>query len=80
MTLEGTLIRTLKVDNRGFDTSLGGRAGEEVDNFVDWDLTNFKGVPIASGMYLVHVEAPELGEERTVKWFCIRRPIDLDVY
>ncbi len=79
-TLEGTLIKTIGVDNIGTDTAAGGEAGQENINSVDWDVKNNKGVPIASGVYLIHVDAPELGEARTIKWFCIARPIDLDVF
>ena len=39
---------------------------------LDWDLTNAKGVPIASGVYLIRVTAPGFGE-RTLKWFGICR-------
>lgn len=79
-TLEGTLIEQIKVDNTGLDTSEGGETSSKKINSVDWDLTNFKNIPISSGVYLIHVEAPDLGVERTLKWFCISRPIDLDVF
>ena len=46
---------------------------------LDWDLKNQKGIPIASGMYLIHIEAPGLGE-KTLKWFGMIRPIDLDTF
>lgn len=79
-TLDGALVKRIDVDNGTLDTGLGGKAGQENVNSVDWDITNFKNVPIASGIYLIHVNAPDLGEERTIKWFCISRPIDLDVF
>lgn len=78
--VDGTLIRTIKVDNRNLDTATGKEVGLETPNYVEWDLKNFKNVPIASGLYLIHIEAPELGEERTLKWFGILRPFDLDIY
>jgi len=78
--LDGTLIKTIEVDNQGIDTALGGEAGTTQVNSVDWDVKNSKGVPIASGVYLVHINAPELGTERTLRWFCLTRPIDLDVF
>jgi len=43
---------------------------------VEWDLENAAGIPIASGVYLIHISAPELGEERTIKWFGINRKFD----
>lgn len=60
----GTLIRTYEKDNPHI-TSL------------DWDLKNQAGVPIAGGVYLIHVNAPGIGE-RVVKWFGALRPIDLE--
>ncbi len=80
MTVDGNLVRTIKADNTGLDTALGAKAGEEQINSVDWDVKNFKNLPIASGLYLIHIEAPDLGEERTLKWFCINRPVDLDIF
>ncbi|HLP13771.1 MAG TPA: hypothetical protein VK177_17690 [Flavobacteriales bacterium] len=44
---------------------------------VDWDLKNQKGIPIAGGVYLMHVEVPNVGE-RVLKWFGALRPTDLD--
>lgn len=80
-TLEGTLIKSIKVDNVGDDTAKGDNITSPLlINSVDWDMTNNKLIPIASGVYLIHVDAPDLGEERTLKWFCIKRPIDLDIF
>ena len=58
------------------------RQFERVDNMitsVDWDLKNSKNVPIASGVYLIHIQAPGIGE-RVVKWFGVLRPTDLDSF
>jgi hypothetical protein len=44
---------------------------------LDWDLKNEKNVPIAGGIYIIHVDVPGIGE-RTLKWFGIMRPTDLD--
>ena len=65
-TIDGTLIRRFERDDNSI-TSL------------DWDLRNNVGVPIASGVYLIHINAGELGE-KTLKWFGIMRPIDLDSF
>jgi len=35
---------------------------------IDWDLKNHKGIPIAGGVYLIHVNVPGIGE-RVLKWF-----------
>jgi hypothetical protein len=64
-TLNGTFIRRFKKSDSG--TSL------------DWDLKNQALIPIASGMYIIHIDVPNVGE-RTLKWFGVMRPIDLDAY
>jgi len=52
---------------------------------IDWDLKNFTGIPIAGGMYLIHVkiEIPdENGNmqeyEKILKWYGVLRQPDLD--
>lgn len=47
----------------------------QISPALEWDLKNNKGIPVASGVYLIHVAAPELGE-RTIKWFGIARQFD----
>ncbi|MBK8554254.1 MAG: hypothetical protein IPL65_00090 [Lewinellaceae bacterium] len=42
---------------------------------LEWDLKNNKGIQVASGVYLIHVSAPGMGE-RTLKWFGIARQFD----
>ncbi len=59
----GTLVRTFEKDSP--ITS------------VDWDLSNHVGIPIASGMYIIHVDVPEVGE-RVLKWLGVIRPPDLE--
>jgi hypothetical protein len=44
---------------------------------LDWNLTNHVDIPIASGVYLIHVKVPEVGE-RTLKWFGVMKPTDLN--
>jgi len=46
---------------------------------IDWDLKNHAGIPIASGVYLIHVEVPGVCE-RVLKWFGVIRPPDLDSF
>ncbi|MGB0423894.1 MAG: T9SS type A sorting domain-containing protein, partial [Flavobacteriales bacterium] len=45
--------------------------------FIDWDLKNQRNVPIAGGVYIVHIDVPGVGE-KVLKWFGIMRPTDLD--
>ncbi len=47
-TLNGTLIRILEKNSPGVE-------------WMAWDLKNTKGLPLASGMYLIHVDVPDVG-------------------
>ncbi len=42
---------------------------------IEWDLKNHQGIPVASGVYLIHIKAPDLGE-KVIKWFGIGRQFD----
>jgi len=64
-TPNGTLIRQIRKDNSM--------------TYVEWDLKNTYSVPIASGVYIIHVDAGELGE-KIVKWFGALRPVDLNSF
>ncbi len=61
----GTLIRTYKKDAN--------------DTWIDWDLKNQANIPIASGVYYIHVNAPGIGET-VIKWFGVLRPVDLNAF
>ena len=63
-TVNGTLIRTIT-------------KGDAATSFVQWDLKNHANIPIAGGVYIIHVNAPGIGE-RTLKFFCAMRPTDLN--
>ncbi len=78
-TIDGQLVR--KFDrNANMDNTPGEKLGTtNPETSIDWDLKNHKNIPIASGLYLIHVSAPGLGE-RVVKWFGVMRPIDLDTF
>jgi hypothetical protein len=47
--------------------------------YYEWDLKNGYNVPIASGLYLIHVKSKELGE-KVIRWYGIMHAIDLDSY
>ncbi|HCP41764.1 MAG TPA: T9SS C-terminal target domain-containing protein, partial [Cryomorphaceae bacterium] len=64
-TTSGTLIRQIRKDNSM--------------TYVEWDLKNTYDVPIASGVYIIHVDAGDLGE-KIVKWFGAMRPVDLNSF
>jgi hypothetical protein len=61
--ISGTLIRTLNKDNPSTE--------------VEWDLRNEHRIPISGGMYLIHVNVPNVGST-TLKWFGAMRPADLE--
>jgi hypothetical protein len=64
-TLNGHLVRTFRKDSEAPS--------------LDWDLKNDAGVPIASGVYLIYLDAPGLGT-KVVRFFCIMPEIDLNAY
>ncbi|HTY60129.1 MAG TPA: T9SS type A sorting domain-containing protein, partial [Bacteroidota bacterium] len=35
--------------------------------FLQWDMKNESGRPVAAGMYLVHIQMPDLGSTKTLK-------------
>lgn len=43
--------------------------------FVDWTLKNYKEIPIASGVYLFHIDVPGVGE-KILKWYGAMRLVD----
>ncbi len=61
--MSGTLIREFTKDDNTM-TSL------------EWDLKNYQNIPIASGVYLVHVKADGVGE-KILKFFCTMRATDM---
>ncbi|MDA0890212.1 MAG: hypothetical protein O3A52_03565, partial [Bacteroidetes bacterium] len=73
-TVGGTLVRTLKKDDSM--TS------------IDWNLKNDFGIPISSGLYMIHVRAnlwdataqEYVEKDKVIKWFGSLRPIDLDTF
>ena len=76
-SLDGKFIRQYKRDETGAVPQGSNRALRRAQILPDleWDLRNSKGIPIASGVYLIHVSAPDLGE-RTIKWFGVNRKFD----
>ena len=62
--VSGTLVRQLTKDSE--------------DTYIDWDLKNFAGIPIAGGIYIVHVKTD--AGEKVLKWFGILRPPDLNTF
>lgn len=65
-TQGGFLVRRIKKDDNS-------------RTYLDWNLKNDVNVPIASGVYLIHIYADGIGE-RVIKWFGIMRPADFDTF
>ncbi len=74
-SIDGTVIRRLRYNQEG--TSTLGSDG--VTGSVVWDLRNEAGIPISSGLYLIHVQVPNVGET-IVKFMAIMRPVDLSTF
>lgn len=64
-SLNGTLIRTYDKDDNSA--------------YLDWDLKNQANIPVASGMYIIHIDVDGVGE-KILKWFGVMRPVDLDTF
>ncbi|MCD6331901.1 MAG: hypothetical protein J7L89_01370, partial [Bacteroidales bacterium] len=61
-TLNGNLIRRFTKDTD--------------QTWLDWNIKNQYGIPISGGLYILHIQAPGLGE-KIIKWFGALRPQDL---
>jgi hypothetical protein len=63
---DGALIKTI-------------RKADKATTYVEWDLKNEKSVPIASGIYLIHItiKTEQGDKEKVLKWFGIMRPQDI---
>ena len=48
--------------------------------YVKWSLTNENELPVASGMYIVHVDMPEIGKTKILKVAIIQETQILDRY
>jgi hypothetical protein len=64
-TLAGTLIKMILKD--GPSTS------------VDWDLRTDEGLPIGSGMYLIHIEVPDVGD-RVIKFGAVKKRPHIELF
>jgi hypothetical protein len=77
-SIDGSFIKQYDRDEKGAILSGNSRPTStgQVYPDLEWDMKNFKEIPVASGVYLIHISAPEYGEERTIKWFGIGRKFD----
>lgn len=64
---------------RKFNRNVSPDSDGNTNTTLEWDLKNQNGIMVASGVYLIHVEVPKIGY-RTLKWFGVMRPLDLDSF
>ena len=65
-TLNGTLVKTIEKSSPGIAT-------------ISWNMTTEQNLPIASGLYLIHVTVPDVGET-VLKFAVIKKRIQLNTY
>ncbi|MFT4533073.1 MAG: hypothetical protein ACI9P5_000417 [Saprospiraceae bacterium] len=77
-TLDGKFIQQFNRDAMPFlnDGNNPALAESQIAPALEWNLTNNKGIPIASGVYIFHISAPDLGIEKSLKWFGVNRRFD----
>jgi hypothetical protein len=64
--LAGVQVRKIEKDTPG--------------QFQTWDLQNEAGIPVASGMYIAHIDMPKLGKEKVLKLMIIQAQEQLKYY
>ncbi|MFT5164990.1 MAG: hypothetical protein ACI8P3_000214 [Saprospiraceae bacterium] len=76
-TLDGKFVRQyiLNEEREFKDIEYAPVLRDQIIPAIEWDLKNDKGIPVASGTYLVHIAAEGLGE-RVIKWFGVGRQFD----
>lgn len=72
--LSGRLVRQFQRNEKNIplEEDKKGLFGQQIYPDLEWDLKNKNGQSVAGGVYLIHVDAGELGE-RTLKWFGVLR-------
>ncbi len=65
-TLNGTLIKTIRKQSPGVAT-------------ISWDMRTAYNLPVASGIYLVHVEVPSVGT-KVIKFGVVKKRVQLNVF
>jgi len=64
--LAGNLIRTLEKDDDS--------------QFFRWDLKNHNELPVASGIYIIHIDMPKLGKTKILKLAVVREEEFIEIY
>ncbi|MEO7176424.1 MAG: hypothetical protein ABIV51_10990 [Saprospiraceae bacterium] len=79
-TLDGKFIRQFKRNEirnssnnvSGIQRNDPGLLNTLIAPDLEWDMKNARGISVASGIYMIHVNAEGLGE-RVLKWFNVKR-------
>jgi hypothetical protein len=53
---------------------------DDATQFATWNLPNQEGLPVASGVYIVYIDLPELGKTKTLKIALVREQQFLPIY
>ena len=65
--LAGVLVKTVEHNN-------------PTSQFAKWDLTNASNIPVGSGMYIAHINMPDVGEQKILKFMIIQSKQILEFY
>jgi len=65
--LAGVLVKTVEHDNAA-------------SQFAKWDLTNESDIPVASGMYIAHIDMPDEGVQKVLKVMIVQKKQILEYY
>lgn len=76
-TLDGRFVRRYDRDEVGVVPTGSERLVDrsQILPALEWDLKNFDNIPVSSGVYLIHVDAPGVGQT-VLKWFGVARQFD----
>jgi len=65
--LAGVLIKEIEHENAS-------------SQFCKWDLTNASNIPVGSGMYIAHINMPDLDKQKILKFMVIQNKQILEYY
>ena len=85
-SIDGRFVREYKVAQEYNDPARNGiarinqggngsQSDEQISTSVEWDLKNYAAVPVAAGVYLIHVKVDGVGS-KVLKSFIINRAFD----
>ena len=53
---------------------------DDNSQFKQWDLLNQSGLPIASGIYIAHIDMPDVGVSKILKLVIVMEAEILDIF